>query len=385
MLGANILPARVLRPTDKQSVERAFGACRSLLFEQLLGYTGVDVFDRGVDPEADAVLTVEQMEHLIATWIVGQWQNRQLGEHAPCWDPAGDHSPNTLFAAAMGQGGFPMEIPAPELYYQLLPAHYVAIHGQRGVKIFQPTAKFRVPAVGFVRGDPCGGNPGIQSAGEHPLGKRGLGCELCVGGHGRLLTAFPIAGPGLGRGQFPVDQGASFACGISTEHRELAVLDAPGGAGVLALNPCGFRALLQESGLVHDQDPVACAQMRDGVVADVIADAVGVPARGVEQSLHAIGGQITSCLGQRLPVLTGQRREQATHVGAGPPPRLNPVEPARDLREQLVQPGHQGIQILIGHHKIDNLHDEDHQVLLEYKQSRFWHALETRGRRQPAA
>ena len=28
-----------------------------------------------------------------------------------------------------------MEIPSPELYYQLLPAHYVTIHGQRGVKI----------------------------------------------------------------------------------------------------------------------------------------------------------------------------------------------------------------------------------------------------------
>ena len=50
MLGANILPARVLRPTDKQAVERAFGAIRSLLFEHLVGYTGVDVYDRGADP-----------------------------------------------------------------------------------------------------------------------------------------------------------------------------------------------------------------------------------------------------------------------------------------------------------------------------------------------
>ncbi len=135
VLGANILPARVLRPTDKQAVERAFGAIRSLLFEHLLGYSGVDVADRGVDPEADAVLTVDAMEHLIATWTVKIWQNRRLGEHAPCWDPVGDHSPNTLFAAAMAQGGFAMQIPGPELYYQLLPAHYLAIHGRRGVKV----------------------------------------------------------------------------------------------------------------------------------------------------------------------------------------------------------------------------------------------------------
>jgi hypothetical protein len=135
IIGANILPARVLRPTDKQAVERAFGGIQSLLFEHLLGYQGIDVADRGADPEGDAVLTVDAMEHLIATWIIKVWQNRVLGEHAPAWDPGGDHSPNTLFAAAMGQGGFALQIPTPELYYQLLPAHHVKVHGRRGVKI----------------------------------------------------------------------------------------------------------------------------------------------------------------------------------------------------------------------------------------------------------
>ncbi len=134
MLGCNILPARVLRPTDKQAVERAFGAIRSLLFELLLGYQGVDVADCGADPEGDAVLTVAQTERLLATWIVKIWQNRQLGEHAPAWDPGGAHSPNTLFAAAMAQGGFALQIPTPELYYQLLPIHRVKIH-RRGVRI----------------------------------------------------------------------------------------------------------------------------------------------------------------------------------------------------------------------------------------------------------
>ncbi|GAA1625697.1 hypothetical protein GCM10009679_33440 [Saccharothrix algeriensis] len=135
VIGANILPSRVLRPTDKQAIERAFGGIRSLLLEHLLGYQGVDVADRGADPEADAALTVDEMEHLIATWSVQIWQNRVLGEHAPAWDPAGRHSPNTLFAAAMAQGGFALQIPTPELYYQLLPAHHVAIHARRGVKI----------------------------------------------------------------------------------------------------------------------------------------------------------------------------------------------------------------------------------------------------------
>ncbi|MFC1400061.1 MULTISPECIES: DDE-type integrase/transposase/recombinase [Streptacidiphilus] len=135
VLGVRVLPARVLRPTDKQAVERAFGAVRSMLFEYLPGYTGVDASDRGADVEGDAVLTVEQMEQLLATWIVKVWQRRRLGEHAPCWDPVGDHSPNTLFAASMAQGGWALEIPSPSLYYQLLPRHQVLIQGKRGVKI----------------------------------------------------------------------------------------------------------------------------------------------------------------------------------------------------------------------------------------------------------
>lgn len=135
-IGCKILPARVLRPTDKYAVERVFGSIRSLLFEHLPGYTGVDVADRGADPEADSELTVAAMEHLIATWVVRIWQARRLGEYAPSWDPGGDHSPNSLFAASFAQAGFGMEIPSPELYYRFLPEHQVRrIDSRRGVKI----------------------------------------------------------------------------------------------------------------------------------------------------------------------------------------------------------------------------------------------------------
>lgn len=135
VIGANIRPSRVLRPTDKQAVERTFGAIQSLLFRILPGYQGIDTADRGVDPEGDACLTIAEMEHLIATWIVKIWQNRRFDSYAPSWDPSGDHSPNSLFAASMAQGGFALQIPPAELYYQLLPTHRVMIHGKRGVKI----------------------------------------------------------------------------------------------------------------------------------------------------------------------------------------------------------------------------------------------------------
>lgn len=118
----------------KAACERAFGVIRQLLFEKLPGYTGVDVADRGADPEGDAQLTVEEMEHLIASWIVA-WQNRVLQDCPPAWDPDGTHSPNTLFAAAFAQAGLALEVPRPELFYELLPAHYVSVDKRRGVKI----------------------------------------------------------------------------------------------------------------------------------------------------------------------------------------------------------------------------------------------------------
>ena len=134
-LGCNILPSRALRPSDKFAVERAFAALNTMLLEHLVGFTGMDVADRGADPEADAVLTMSQAEHLIATWVVKIWQNHRLGEYAPSWGPGEDHSPNSLFAASMDQGGFALQIPRPESYYSLLKAHDVKIHPRRGVKI----------------------------------------------------------------------------------------------------------------------------------------------------------------------------------------------------------------------------------------------------------
>ncbi|MFG2845362.1 transposase [Kitasatospora sp. NPDC048296] len=134
-LGCTILPARTLRAHDKFAVERAFSSIKTLLLEHLLGFTGTDVADRGADPEADAVLTLTQVEHVVATWVVKVWQNRELGEYAPAWAPDGPHSPNSLFAASTRQGGLDLEIPGPELYYKLLRPHHVKIHAGRGVKI----------------------------------------------------------------------------------------------------------------------------------------------------------------------------------------------------------------------------------------------------------
>ncbi|MFI8343338.1 transposase [Streptomyces sp. NPDC085639] len=134
-LGVDVLPARAMRPTDKAACERAFAAIQSLLLELVPGWRGVDVVDRGADPEADASWTVAEMERLLASWIVAVWQNRRLDQHAPAWDSSGRHSPNTLFAAAAARDGIALEIPPPELYYELLPVHFVKVDPRRGVKV----------------------------------------------------------------------------------------------------------------------------------------------------------------------------------------------------------------------------------------------------------
>ncbi|MCX5216234.1 transposase [Kitasatospora sp. NBC_00240] len=172
-LGCSILPARMMRATDKAACERAFLSAQTLLFESLPGFRGVDVADRGADPEGDAVLTLAQMEHLIATWIVGTWQNRRLGEHAPPWAPNERHSPNTLFAASFAQGGFGLRIPSSDLYYGVLPASYVKIHRKRGVKI--RSLWYDGPAVDDYRGKPSqrrGRHPGLWRIRHDPRDRR---------------------------------------------------------------------------------------------------------------------------------------------------------------------------------------------------------------------
>ncbi|MFI9039865.1 hypothetical protein [Streptomyces sp. NPDC053726] len=77
-LGIDVLPARAMRPTDKAACERAFAAIQSLLLELVPGWRGIDVADRGADPEADAAWTVAEMEHLLASWIVSVFTDREL-------------------------------------------------------------------------------------------------------------------------------------------------------------------------------------------------------------------------------------------------------------------------------------------------------------------
>jgi hypothetical protein len=67
--------------------------------------------------------------------------------------------------------------------------------------------------------------------------------------------------------------------GIRQEYRHLRVLDAPRGAGVLALHADRVVTRFQIPGVVQDQHRARVTQLVDHVLPYVVADLVGVPDR----------------------------------------------------------------------------------------------------------
>ena len=115
--------------------------------------------------------------------------------------------------------------------------------------------------------------------------------------------------------------------GVGQVDRDLGVLDPPGGAGVLALDPDRARALLQVAGLVDHQHRVAVSEAGGDVVAQVIADPVGVPRGSAEQVLHAVRVRVAGVFGDAPAVLPRQVSQQPEQEPAGAAAGLHPGEP----------------------------------------------------------
>jgi hypothetical protein len=88
-------------------------------------------------------------------------------------------------------------------------------------------------------------------------------------------------------------------------HRDLGVLNPTRGPGVLPLSPDRGSALLDITGLIDHQHPVRITQVVHHVIAQVIADPVGVPHRATQQVLHAIRAGVPGVLGDSPAILTG--------------------------------------------------------------------------------
>ena len=144
------------------------------------------------------------------------------------------------------------------------------------------------------------------------------------------LAAFAVLGPGLGQVELAVDQGVPLVGGVGGEDADLAVLGPSRGAGVLALDAGGDGALLDEAGVVDDQDTVGGAEALGDVGLEVVADLVCVPAGSCEQVLQPVRGRMACVLGQLPAVLAACRAKESLHVVPHPPPGFNPAEAGPD-------------------------------------------------------
>lgn len=85
------------------------------------------------------------------------------------------------------------------------------------------------------------------------------------------------------------------------------------------------------------EHPVALAELREDVVAQVVAHQVGVPVVQGEQPLEPIGRLVADVLGDLPAVAPLDRAEQIPYVITSVSPWLHPTEPSRDPREQVVE------------------------------------------------
>jgi site-specific DNA recombinase len=201
--------------------------------------------------------------------------------------------------------------------------------------LLQEGAQARVAAVDLIGGHPPGRHARLQRALQHRLGQLRLGRKADPLGHVRLRTAPGVGDPLLGQVQLPVHQRPTLSAGIGEEHADLAVLDPPGGARILALHPGRLGALLEEAGLIHHQHPVRVAELLGDVAAHVVAERAWVPAGAGQQPLHPVRGGLLRVLGQLPAVLAVNPTQQATQEPGGTAADLRADEPWAD---PLAQP-----------------------------------------------
>jgi hypothetical protein len=88
---------------------------------------------------------------------------------------------------------------------------------------------------------------------------------------------------------------------------------------VLAGDAAGFPPLLEEAGLVDDEDASRLvAEVVDDVLPEVVADTVGVPGGSAQQALHAPRPGLPDRLGELPAVLALHPLEQPCQIAPGP-------------------------------------------------------------------
>jgi hypothetical protein len=171
--------------------------------------------------------------------------------------------------------------------------------------------------------------------------------------------------------------------GVGQIHRDLGVLNPPGGAGVLPLHPDRVLALLQIARLINHEDRIRLGERVDNVAAQVITHRLGVPARSSKQMLQPVRSQVTAMLGDRPAVLALQPAQHPEHQPARVSQRLVAREPRRDPIDHLAvrHPPPARIYAVCRGHRGDLVVRHKHRMLARWPPS----TRQTRRSKTPSA
>lgn len=127
-LGISIQPARLRTGRDKGPIERFFRTLREGLLERLPGYKGPDIYSRGLDPEGQAFLFLDELESKIAEWIAVVYHHRpHRSLHDPHM-PGLKLSPAMMFEHGVARSGY-VEVPRNrDLGFEFLKVEYLPVH-----------------------------------------------------------------------------------------------------------------------------------------------------------------------------------------------------------------------------------------------------------------
>src|SRR4051794_11461713 len=101
---------------------------------------------------------------------------------------------------------------------------------------------------------------------------------------------------------------------VSEKDPDLTVLDASGGAAILALHTDAPLALFEKAGFIHNQHATGISQVLAHVGLQVIPHRICFPDGSSQQMLKAVGARITGLLGQLPTVLALDRAKKSLQI-----------------------------------------------------------------------
>jgi hypothetical protein len=142
--GISLSPSRTASPWDKPHVERWFLYLRKALLMFLHGYTGGSVQDR--NGEIVAALYIDEMEHLLLTFVAEIHQHRTIRGFRHPADPGRDLNPRAALEAAAREGTLLLPDFDEERVFDYLPTVFLKPDGAgfislKGHKFSSPTTK----------------------------------------------------------------------------------------------------------------------------------------------------------------------------------------------------------------------------------------------------